>query len=273
MIITKVQINSLELTPTNGYYIQSVNDLGFTAKYGKADTITRDGQTLGTPFYTGKKLAIRLVCGNKNLTSHLWARDALIQELGQKQGILYLTRGNGVVLSIEGIFSTLDNDIDVDALEYSELSFTIETETPYLTGSFINQQLGLAKGGGAASPLTVPVNLTNGATLSFDVVNSGNTFVYPVIELVGNLTTVIVISNLTTNQIMSFAQTISSPRIVTIDTKYQTAIDDLGNNKRSLLTGKMIQLKAGTNKLKLETGNTGDVGFAQIKYNHAYLSL
>lgn len=277
-MISKIVIGSLELKPENGYYIQTIKDIGYKTKYPVAKVLYTHGAKIGDVYLENRAIAIEMVVGAPTVNEFIGKRNDLYKTLTIKEFTddyidIDFHLLNGLVLTTKGVIKDVNCDITVDSLTHSPFAFVIETEEPFLKSKQVYQvEFGLSKGGGAMVPMTIPLNMSIGSSGSTQVSNGGNVFVFPEIYFYGVLTNPI-LKNLTTGKEIAITDTIAANNHYYIDTYNHIVKNSLGANKRDKIAGDFLTLEIGDNQLKLTSDNTSENGRCRLIYQYFYISI
>lgn len=277
-MVKKIKIDNLELIGENGYYVSAIKDLGYKTKYSSATVLQYHGVRLGDAYFQNRALAFELKIVGSSQNDLIDKRNNLYKYLTIKENqadfiTIEITLANNLKVSIQGIVKEVSSDIGVDSLIASDLSFVVETESPFFKSSQIYEVIiPISKGGGGSIPMAIPFDMTQGSATSKNIEVGGNIFCYPTIYFYGILTNP-VLNNLTNGQSIGYSGTINSGDYVKIETFDRIVIDNLGNNKRDKITGEFLVLKNTTNQLKLLSDNPLESGFVKLIYQYFYISL
>lgn len=277
-MITKVKIGTIELTPENGYYVSALRDLGYKTKYPVANIMYVHGSKLGDAYFENRQIAVELKVIGTSDADHISKRNELykvltINEFSTDKLTLSITLSTGIVLTMEGTLKDVSNDITSEMIGASNISFVLETETPFFKSEQLYQvDIPLTKGGGGPIPMTIPFDMSLGSGGYTQMTNGGNIFAYPTLTFYGNLTNP-VLKNVTIDKTLSLAATIASPNYYSVDTFTRVIIDQSGVNKRDKMTGDFIVLATGLNRFSLLTDNPAETGFVRVLYQYFYISI
>lgn len=277
-MVKKVKINNLELTADNGYYLSAIKDLGYKTKYPSATVLAYHGVKLGDAFFQNRALAFELKIVGQNQNDLVEKRSNLykylrIKEEGSDLVEIEITLSNNLALKTEGIIKEVNSDISSDVIVASDISFVFETESPFFKSSQTYEvDIPITKGGGCAVPMAIPLDMSQGSSGYKNIQSMGSIFSFPTIYFYGTLTNPS-LTNLTTNQSISYTGTITSPNWVKVETFDRVVVDNLGNNKRDKISGDYLILEVGDNNFKLLTDNPIETGYVKLIYQYFYISL
>ena len=270
-MITKIVLEDLELTPENGYFLQNLSDLGYKTKYSVAKVMQNHGAKIGDVYFENRVMPFEYIVGGQTIADFITRRDALYTRLMVKQYEpdnlnvdIYLA--NGRVVRLTGVVQDVSAPLSVDNISSGTVSFILESELPFFLSKQIYQlDIPITKGGGAAVPGPIPMNLNAGSSGSASVSNGGTTFAFPSIYLYGPLTNP-VLRNKTLGKELAINATIASGA-------YYSVNDDVGNNKRDKMTGDFLIIDKGENLFSLATDSPSDTGYVRLIYQYPYISL
>lgn len=279
-MVKSILINSvLNLTQENGYYLQEVKSLGYSTKYTFSDILQKHGAKIGNVLFKNKAFSITLLVVGTSFADLVAKRSALFQYLTIKPYAtddkidFEFTLLNDQVVTMAGVVKDVNTDFSNENLLVAPINFVIETEYPFLVSKAEYQQIiNIAVGGGGEVPMTVPLDLTGGASTPTNLINGGNVFAYPVIRLYGQLTNPVV-TDTVNNITMSIAGTIATADYYEIDTYERTVVDSAGANKLNELTDNFLFLMVGDNYLQLLSDDGGDDGYLEVTWKYHYVSV
>lgn len=277
-MVKSIKINDLNLTSENGYYVSAIKDLGYKTKYPSATVLAYHGVKLGDAFFQNRALAFELKVVGSSQSDLIEKRSNLYKYLTIKENAgdlitIEIELANNLKLKTEGIIREVASDITADFIVTSDISFVIETESPFFKSSQIYEvNIKITKGGGCSVPMAIPLNMTQGSSGFKNIQMGGNIFCYPTIYFYGTLTNPI-LTNQTNNQQISYTGTISSGGWIKVETFDRVVVDNLGNNKRDKINGDFLILEVGDNQFKLLTDNPTESGYVKLIYQYFYISL
>jgi len=282
-MVTKTIINSaigsLELTPENGYNVQTISNIGYGTKYSISDILSKHGVKLGNALFKNKVFSIGLMIVGTSVVDLIEKRALLYKYLtvdnySNDDKIQFeFVMANGQSLLLSGILKDLTDDLTTDQINASPINFVIETEYPFLVSKQQYQiRIPIATGGGGAVPMTIPLDMSAGAANYTPISNGGNVFAYPTMRFTGLLTNPVILDVLKSKS-LAIAATISGGAYYDIDTYQRTVLDNVGNNKLDKLTGEFLVINPGENRFKLSTDNAGDTGYVDVTYAYHYVSI
>jgi hypothetical protein len=277
-MIRKIVIGDLTISPENGYFIQSIKDLGYKTKYPVASILYLHGVKIGDLFFENKALVVELKIGASTVADLIEKRSKIyekltLKEYGDDKITIEFHLGNNLILEAKGVVKDVNSDLVVDNLTTCDLSFTIELEEPFLKSKQVYEvSFGITKGGGASVPMAIPLNMTQGSSGFLPVNNGGNIFSFPEIYFYGNLTNPVLL-NKTTGKSISFNQSITSGNYIYVDTYNRIVIDNLGNNKRDKMSGDFVILEKGENQFTLSSDVPTENGYVKFIYKYFYISI
>ena len=282
-MVTKTIINSalgsLELTPENGYNVQTISNIGYGTKYSISDILSKHGVKLGNALFKNKVFSIGIVIVGTSVVDLIEKRALLYKYLtvdnySNDDKIQFeFVMANGQSLLLSGILKDLTDDLTTDQINASPINFVIETEYPFLVSKQQYQiRIPIATGGGGAVPMTIPLDMSAGAANYTPISNGGNVFAYSTMRFTGLLTNPVIMDVLKSKS-LALAATISGGAYYDIDTYQRTVLDNVGNNKLDKLTGEFLVINPGENRFKLSTDNAGDTGYVDVTYAYHYVSI
>ena len=282
-MVTKTIINSaigsLELTPENGYNVQTISNIGYGTKYSISDILSKHGVKLGNALFKNKVFSIGIVIVGTSVVDLIEKRALLYKYLtvdnySNDDKIQFeFVMANGQSLLLSGILKDLTDDLTTDQINASPINFVIETEYPFLVSKQQYQiRIPIATGGGGAVPMTIPLDMSAGAANYTPISNGGNVFAYSTMRFTGLLTNPVILDVLKSKS-LALAATISGGAYYDIDTYQRTVLDNVGNNKLDKLTGEFLVINPGENRFKLSTDNAGDTGYVDVTYAYHYVSI
>ena len=282
-MVTKTIINSalgsLELTPENGYNVQTISNIGYGTKYSISDILSKHGVKLGNALFKNKVFSIGIVIVGTSVVDLIEKRALLYKYLtvdnySNDDKIQFeFVMANGQSLLLSGILKDLTDDLTTDQINASPINFVIETESPFRVSKQQYQiRIPIATGGGGAVPMTIPLDMSAGAANYTPISNGGNVFAYSTMRFTGLLTNPVIMDVLKSKS-LALAATISGGAYYDIDTYQRTVLDNVGNNKLDKLTGEFLVINPGENRFKLSTDNAGDTGYVDVTYAYHYVSI
>lgn len=277
-MINKIVIGDLTISPENGYFIQSIKDLGYKTKYPVATVLNYHGVRLGDAFFQNRNLAFEMKVLGSSQSDLIEKRNNLYKFLTIKESSgdlidIEITLANNLTLKTQGVIKEVSSDIDAQILVASDISFIFETESPFFKSSQIYEvDIPITKGGGCSIPMAIPLNMSQGSSGFKTISALGSIFSFPTIYFYGTLTNP-VLHNLSTNQSMSYGGTISSGNWVKVETFDRVVVDNLGNNKRDKISGDYLFLDVGENNFKLATDVPTEDGYVKLIYQYFYISI
>lgn len=276
-MIEHIYLSSIELTSSQWF----CNDLSVMPSI--SHQVIKRGNYPGATVYPGKFGSIK-ISGEWIIVGTTFSDLAAQVELFRKT-ILTALKSNGATLEIDksngiGLVTTVLTakvSTNAKAEDKTGRSVLVEFDTayPYLKGSSDkNVSLHIVNGGGMAIPMSIPMNMSAGASSDTTATNSGEYEAYPVITITGPIVNP-VITNLTNGKQMSLTYTLaSSSDSIIIDCYNRTAvITTTGNNARPYLSGDFITLDTGVNMLRLGAGSYNANGMASLTYRDTYLGI
>lgn len=277
-MFTKIKLETLDLTAANGYYITAIKGLGYATKYPIAKVAQFHGAKIGNAFYDNRVLSIELKVVGEDVNDYIAKRKALFAELalhefGSDLHTIEITLQNGIVLTAEGVAQGLSDDYGAESLLAGDVAFTFEMQEPFFKSYQAYQiDIPLTQGGGCAIPMTIPLDMSQGASGFTDVAQSGNVFCYPEVYFYGDLTNP-VLKNVTLDKTLALTASIASPDWYYVDTYNRIVTDQLDANKRDKMTGDFLVLATGTNQFALTTDNMAETGFVRLIYKDFFISI
>ncbi len=277
-MINKIVINDLELKSENGYYIQSVKDLGYKTKYPIGKVLYTHGAKLGDVYFENKILAVELKVGGSTVNEFIDRRSALykaltLNEFGTDILDFEFHLSNNIVLIAQGVIKDINSDIGVDNLTTGDITFAIEMEEPFFKTQQTYQSIfSITKGGGCAVPMAIPLDMSQGAAGYPQIFNGGNVFVFPEIYFYGTLTNPI-LENITSGKQIALDAEIASDEYIYVDTYNRIVKDDSNVNKRDKMTGDFLVLNVGENNFKLSSDNAAEDGYIKLIYKYYFISI
>lgn len=277
-MVKSIKIDNLNLTSENGYYVSAIKDLGYKTKYSSATVLHYHGVKLGDAFFQNRALAFELKVVGSSQSDLIEKRSNLYKYLTIKENsgdliTIEIELANNLKLKTEGIIKEVASDITSEFITASDMSFVLETESPFFKSSQIYEvNIEITKGGGCSIPMAIPLDMTQGSSGFKNIQTAGNIFCYPTIFFYGTLTNP-VLTNLTNNQQISYTGTISSGSWVKVETFDRTVIDNSGSNIRDKINGDFLILEVGNNQFKLLTDNPTESGFVKLIYQYYYISI
>lgn len=279
MVKSVLIANALNLTQENGYYIQSVQNLGYSTKYSVSDILQKHGVKIGNVLFKNKSFSITLVVLGTSFADLENKRSALFQYLSvnpysEDDKIAFeFTLLNNQVVTLSGVIKQVNSDVSKDDMLATVVNFVVETEYPLLLSKQSYQQnIGISIGGGAAVPMEIPLDFTAGAALYTTVTNGGNVFAFPVFKIYGQLTKP-VLTDVLNSVSMSLDMTIASGDWIEIDTYNRTIVDQDGNNQLDKLLDDFLRLMVGVNNFQLLSDDAGDDGYIEVTWQYHYVSI
>lgn len=279
MIKSILIANALNLKQENGYYIQGVQNLGYSTKYPISDILQKHGVKIGNVLFKNKAFSVTLQILGTSFSDLESKRSTLFQYLtvnpyAEDDKIEFeFTLLNNQVVTLSGVIKQVNSDVSKDDLLLNTVNFVVETEYPFLLSKQIYQQnIGISIGGGAAVPMEIPLDFTAGAALYTTITNAGNVFAFPVFKFYGQLTNP-VLTDVLNNVSMSLDMTIASGDWIEIDTYNQTIIDQDGNNQLDKLLDDFLRLMVGVNNFQLLSDDAGDDGYIEVTWQYHYVSI
>ena len=278
-MFTEIQLESLSLTASNGYYITNVKGLGYTTKYPVAKVAQFHGVKIGNAFYDNRVLSIEMKIVGDSVDDYIAKRKALFAELTLHEfstdlHTISITLHNGIVLTAEGIAQALADDYGSVSPLSGDVAFTFEMQEPFFKSSQVVQiDIPVTQGGGGTIPMAVPFDMSVGSGGYSDVSQGGNVFCYPEIYFYGELTNP-VLRDLTSNKSLALSTTLATvANYYYIDTYNRIVIDETVANKRDKMTGDFLVINVGTSQFTLSTDDSSETGFVRLIYKDYYISI
>lgn len=277
-MIQYIKIADLVLSPENGYFIQEVNDLGYSTKYPFAKTLFSHGANLGDAYFENRLLSIVCKIVGSSISDFISKRSELfkvlsVNEFGSDEIPLEFKLANGRELIANGVLKDVGGDVKVADIMAGDILFTFEFEKPWFESKNIYQvDFGITQGGGASVPMAIPLDFTQGSS-GFSVVNNGgNVFAFPEIYFYGPLTNP-VLENITIGKSINLNETINDGEYIRVDTFNRVVVNQSGANKRDKVSGDFIVLAVGENQFRLSSDVPTESGFVRFIFRYPYISL
>ena len=266
--------------PAQSYYLQPDIE-GLTGlpsiRTSEGINVGRDGGWTGPQNYDPRFIAVPIMIAHPDVAIVEVRRRDLMTLLAEKRLMLkYVTEGGSTYTSK---IVVMDAPAPLQKLlTRVNMKINLKADDPLLydfvsTGGGLIATLNVRRpSGGFEINFTLPLEITGGSE-STGVANTGASTVSPIITLYGPLHQPKVV-NMTTNQQMQILTDLAVGDIVIINTALET-ITLNGTDVYYLKSeeSQFIDIGPGTNKMYLTSDQTGDTGYAEIKFNSGYIGI
>lgn len=276
LIGATTQINLQD--PANSYYLKPPLE-GLTGlpdiRVAQGNNVGKDGGWTGNPLFEPRFISAVVQIANPDVAVVEQKRRELATLLAEQYLMVkYVTEGGSTYTTkvrllaapapLEQLLTKVTYKINLKAddpllYDYNSEGGGIIATLPVRTPS-----------GGFEIPFEFPL-IIDGGDPTVNVTNTGTSTVAPIITLYGPLHEPMVV-NQTTNQQMQILADLSASDVVIINTALETiTLNGLDVYYLKSEESDFIDINAGPNAMYLESNNTGDAGYAEIKYNSGYI--
>lgn len=276
LIGASTQINLQD--PANSYYLKPPLE-GLTGlpeiRVAQGNNVGKDGGWTGNPLFDPRFISAIVQIANSNVSVVETKRRELATLLAEQYLMVkYVTEGGSIYTTkvrvlaapapLEQLLTRVVMKINLKADD--PLLYDYNSEGGALVATLPVR----LPSGGFEIPFEFPL-IIDGGDSTVNVVNSGTSTVAPIITLTGPLHNPTIV-NQTTNQEMQILVTMTGSDEVVINTALETiTLNGLDIYYLKTEESQFININAGNNAMYLDSDNTGDAGYAEIKYNSGYI--
>lgn len=247
-----------------------------TIRTSSGVNVGTDGGWTSAQFFDARLISIQGVIADSDIAKVEQKRRELNAMLAKKKLRLdFVTEaGNSYSVDVRVVASQMTLSQQFIAQEF-KIDFRADDPLIYdnSTGGNIVATLTVQRLlGGFEIEFDVPFEIT-GSGSSTNVLNTGNSEVYPIITLKGPLHSPTIV-NATTNQQFQISRDMVAEDVAIIDSKLQTVtLNGLDIFADKTEASQFITIAPGNNSMSLTTASSSDDGVAEIKFKSGYYAI
>lgn len=277
-MIQTIKINNLTLgTLASGYIFSNFTGFAFpSVRVDIKDRGSFHGADLGSYLYGRRVLGIELEIIGEDKNDYELKRRALEKACDLRNGLIPLTINtkSGLVLQNSAIVSAnIEMPYKKGNIIISEARIELTIPFPFFRGRTTKSEtIWLWSGGGFGIPFEIPIYMSEGASVTSEIDNEGNTLAYPIITINGALENPVIVND-TTDQQMSLTYNLTNGNYITIDSYNRTVLLNGTTNIRQYIAGDWLYLATGSNSIRLSATSFDSDGNIVVSYKDTYLGI
>lgn len=244
-------------------------------RVAQGNNVGKDGGWTGNPLFEARFISAVVQIANSNVAIVEQKRRELATLLAEHNLTLkYVTEGGSVYTTkvrvlaapapLEQLLTKVTYKINLKAddpllYDYDSSGGPIVATLPVFQAN-----------GGFEIPFEFPLIIEGGGEIQ-TIDNSGTSTVSPIITLYGPLHDPMIVNQTTNQQMQILAELSASDELIMNTAKETITLNGLDVYYLKAEGSEFITIGAGTNYIYLESDNSGDAGYAEIRYNSGYI--